>query len=150
MKVFLGGTCNDSTWRNELIPLLEANGIDYFNPLVDDWTPECKDNEDFEKYVNCNTHLYVITPKQIGFYSFAEIIDSAALGYNVIFAYLIHDGYHFIFNESQIKSLEAIGGLLMNHETEEAYIDYDHFADINVALDDLLDILLHIKHNDNN
>ena len=34
-KVFLGGTCNDSLWREELIKKLE---IDYFNPVVDDWT----------------------------------------------------------------------------------------------------------------
>ena len=36
-KVFLGGTCNGSTWREELIPILEIN---YFNPVVSDWTPE--------------------------------------------------------------------------------------------------------------
>ena len=33
-KVFLGGTCNESTWRNELIPLLENAGVEYFNPVV--------------------------------------------------------------------------------------------------------------------
>lgn len=32
-KVFLGDTCNGSTWRNKLIPLLE---IEYFNPVVED------------------------------------------------------------------------------------------------------------------
>ena len=37
-KVFLGGTCNESTWRDGLIEILE---IDYFNPVVDDWTEEC-------------------------------------------------------------------------------------------------------------
>lgn len=31
MKVFLGGTCNNSTWREELKPLLK---IDYFDPVV--------------------------------------------------------------------------------------------------------------------
>lgn len=35
MKVFLGGTCNDTTWRDELIKKLKIN---YFNPVVDDWT----------------------------------------------------------------------------------------------------------------
>ena len=38
MKVFLGGTCNNSKWRDKLIPMLN---IDYFNPVVDDWTEEC-------------------------------------------------------------------------------------------------------------
>ena len=37
MKVFLGGTCNESTWRNRIIPML---AIDYFNPVVDDWNEE--------------------------------------------------------------------------------------------------------------
>lgn len=37
-KVFLGGTCNESAWREELIQMLN---VDYFNPVVDDWTEEC-------------------------------------------------------------------------------------------------------------
>jgi len=37
MRVFLGGTCNKSTWRQRLIKLLK---IDYFNPVVDDWNEE--------------------------------------------------------------------------------------------------------------
>ncbi|MGL5752690.1 MAG: nucleoside 2-deoxyribosyltransferase domain-containing protein [Paraclostridium sp.] len=45
IKVFLGGTCNDSTWRDKLIPLLEDNGINYFNPVVDDWNKEAQLNE---------------------------------------------------------------------------------------------------------
>jgi hypothetical protein len=28
MKVFLGGTCNESDWRNRIIPMLE---VDFFN-----------------------------------------------------------------------------------------------------------------------
>ena len=50
-KVFLGGTCNESTWRNELIPLLK---IDYFNPVVEDWTPECQAEEERQKNEECN------------------------------------------------------------------------------------------------
>ena len=41
-KVFLGGTCNESQWRTALIPMLH---IDFFNPVVDDWTPECQTEE---------------------------------------------------------------------------------------------------------
>ena len=33
MKVFLGGTCNNSNWRNILIQDLK---IEYFDPVVDD------------------------------------------------------------------------------------------------------------------
>lgn len=39
-KVFLGGTCANTTWREELIKLIK--GISYFNPVVDDWTLEAQ------------------------------------------------------------------------------------------------------------
>ena len=42
MKVFLGGTCNESTWRDDLIKALKIN---YFNPVVEDWTPDCQQEE---------------------------------------------------------------------------------------------------------
>lgn len=79
MRVFLGGTCADTTWREELIPYLEKFGIDYFNPVVKDWTPECQSIEEEEKNRKCNVHLYVITKEMMGTYSIAEIIHSAHL-----------------------------------------------------------------------
>jgi hypothetical protein len=41
-KVFLGGTCNGSTWRDALIKDLQ---IDYFQPQGEDWTPEMMEEE---------------------------------------------------------------------------------------------------------
>lgn len=39
--VFLGGSCNPTTWRREVaIPLLEDARVKYFNPQVDDWYEE--------------------------------------------------------------------------------------------------------------
>lgn len=78
-RIFLGGTCNNSTWRNELMPLLDKKGIEYFNPVVEDWTPECQEIEEYEKNYKCNVHLYVITKEMIGTYSIAEIVHSAHL-----------------------------------------------------------------------
>ena len=46
MKVFLGGTCAKSKWRDNIIPQLKC---EYFNPVVDDWTPECQKIEEREK-----------------------------------------------------------------------------------------------------
>lgn len=56
-KVFLGGTCNESTWRDELIPKLEDINFDYFNPVVEDWTPECQAVEIYEKENKCNSSI---------------------------------------------------------------------------------------------
>ncbi|XP_053601274.1 uncharacterized protein raw isoform X3 [Plodia interpunctella] len=40
-EVFLGGSCNPTTWRSDIaIPMLKTMGITYFNPQVDDWSME--------------------------------------------------------------------------------------------------------------
>ena len=38
-KVFLGGTTNDSNWRDLLIKKIK---IDYFNPVVKDWNESAR------------------------------------------------------------------------------------------------------------
>jgi len=73
--VFLGGTCADSTWREELIPML-GDHVEAFNPVVSDWTPECQVIEDAHRE-NDDICLYVITPEGEGFYSFVEVIDDS-------------------------------------------------------------------------
>lgn len=75
-RIFLGGTCADTTWRDELIEGLKQYDVEWFNPVVKDWTPECQAIEEDEKNNKCNVHLYVITPEMIGVYSIAEIINS--------------------------------------------------------------------------
>ena len=87
-KVFLGGTCNESTWRNDLIKLLK---IDYFNPVVDDWNEEAYQEELRQREI-CDFCLYVITPKMTGVYSIAEVVDdSNKRPEKTIFCYLIID-----------------------------------------------------------
>lgn len=38
--VGLFGTVGNSTWRDAVMERLEAEGIRYFNPVVDEWTPD--------------------------------------------------------------------------------------------------------------
>lgn len=118
-KVFLGGTCNESTWRNDLIKMLK---IDYFNPVVDDWTEECY-QEELKQRKECDFCLYVITPRMEGVYSIAEVIDDSNKRPNkTIFCVLTEDknpirDFIFIelpvpkltFNEAQMKSLDKVG-----------------------------------------
>lgn len=41
MKVFLGGSCGQTTWRErEAVPWCKANGVTFFNPQVLTWTPD--------------------------------------------------------------------------------------------------------------
>ena len=71
-SVFLGGTCNGSTWRDELIPMLDQNKIDAFNPVVETWDEEAQKNEDFHK-ANDDFTLYVLTPEMRGVYGVFEV-----------------------------------------------------------------------------
>jgi len=38
-QVFLGGSCNPTTWRADIaVPALEAAGVAFYNPQVEDWS----------------------------------------------------------------------------------------------------------------
>ena len=59
-SVFLNGSCNPTTWRRDVaIPLLESAGVTYYNPQVDNWTPDMIDKEARAKE-QAKVHLFVI------------------------------------------------------------------------------------------
>lgn len=111
MKVFLGGTCNGSTWRDDLMPLLKANNIKYFNPVVKDWTPECQEQELYERE-QCDVCLYVITPKMTGVYSIAEVVDDSNKRPRRTAIIVLQEDDEYSFNKAQLKSLLAVEKLV--------------------------------------
>lgn len=104
MKVFLGGTCNGSNWRDLIIPHLK---MDYYNPVVDDWTPDCILEEMRQKTI-CNICLYVITPKMSGVYSIAEVVDDSNKRPGKTLLCVLPDDDGIEFNEGQHRSLMAV------------------------------------------
>jgi hypothetical protein len=111
MKVFLGGTCNGSTWREKLMPELDKLGIEYFNPVVKDWTSECMKEEERQKKI-CDTHLYVITPKMKGVYSIAEVVEAANTDPgNTIFC-VLPTSDEATFDRGELKSMYAVERLV--------------------------------------
>ena len=111
MRVFLGGTCNESDWRDQLILKLE---VEYFNPVVEDWTPECME-EELNQRRDCDLCLYVITPKMTGVYSIAEVVDdSNKRPEKTLFCVLNRDG-RCTFSDAQLKSLGAVSSLISNN-----------------------------------
>jgi len=115
-KIFLGGTCAESTWREELKPVLQ---VDYFDPVVEDWTDECQKTERYEKGI-CNIHLYVITKEMIGVFSIAEAVESACQKDKHVIFHVIPDG----LGESELKSLCAVVDMISAHGGS-AYVDSD-------------------------
>ena len=126
IKVFLGGTCNDSSWRDEIISKLDRKVVDYFNPVVDDWTPECMDEEIKQRRI-CDYCLYVITPRMTGVYSIAEVVDdSNKRPKKTLFCYLTEDSNpnndltsvhleKLKFTDSQIRSLNQVSNMVRNN-----------------------------------
>lgn len=133
MKVFLGGTCNDSQWRSQLIPHLNC---EYFNPVVDDWTPECQE-EELRQRKSCDYVLYVITPAMVGTYSIAEAVDdSNKRPSQTIFCYLSNDTVginKYSFGKAQLKSLEAVSKLIQAN----GGLVYTNLADVASLLNGL-------------
>lgn len=76
ISVFLGGTCNQSTWRDELLTMLDQDKVKAFNSVVDDWNEEAQINEDWHK-ANDDFCLYVLTPEMTGIYSIFEVADDS-------------------------------------------------------------------------
>lgn len=113
-KVFLGGTCAESKWREALIELLK---IDYFNPVVEDWTEECI-AEERKQRKECDYCLYTLTPRMKGTYSIAEVIDdSNKKPQRTILCILSNDinpnGKGLIeWSKEQKKSLEQVGKMV--------------------------------------
>lgn len=108
-KIFLGGTCNGSLWRDQLIPLLT---VDYFNPVVENWTPECQE-EELKQRLECTNLLYVITPKMTGMYSIAEAVDDSNKRPEDTTFIVFKDDCGSVFTEHQFKSLKATAKLIL-------------------------------------
>lgn len=119
-RVFLGGTCNGSTWREQLIPMLERQGFDYFDPVVPDWTPECKEVE-LQERATCDVCLYVVTPKMTGVYSVAEVVDDSNKRprHTVLCVLSSDDGDSW--TEAQARSIQSVADLVKRNCTAVFY-----------------------------
>jgi hypothetical protein len=132
MKLFLGGTCNRSKWREQLI---EGLNMDYFNPVVDEWN-DASQAEEIKQRALCDFCVYVLTPKMTGFYSIAEAVEDAVQRpEKVVFCVLARDGEDE-FSPFQVKSLQAVAELIERHTGKPAFTSLDDLREwLNRQLD---------------
>lgn len=110
-NVFLGGTCNNDTWRVKLISML--NNVDYFNPVVSDYNEQAKINEDKAKEMA--THmLYVITPNMKSFYSIAEMTEDAVMDKRPVIVCFLNNQVNG-FDIAQLRTLNLVSQLLSKY-----------------------------------
>jgi len=85
--------------------------IDYFNPVVDDWTEDDMEKERQEREAS-DFCLYTITPRMTGVYSIAEAVDdSNKRPEKTVFVGLKEDGDEE-FDKGQWKSLGQVSRMI--------------------------------------
>jgi hypothetical protein len=73
--VFLGGSCNPTSWRKDVvIPMLVKSEIDFFNPQVDNWSEELIELEATAKK-NAACFLFVIDGQTRALASMIEAVE---------------------------------------------------------------------------
>ena len=85
--------------------------VDYFNPVVKNWTPECQAEERRQRQ-SCDYVLYVITPEMTGVYSVAEVTDDSNKRPAATVFCVLREYGGKRFEDSPWKSLEAVATLV--------------------------------------
>mmetsp|Transcript_16315 Transcript_16315/g.26480 ORF Transcript_16315/g.26480 Transcript_16315/m.26480 type:complete len:622 (-) Transcript_16315:169-2034(-) len=100
-KVFLGGSCNPTTWRKDIaIPKLKQCHIPYYNPQVDEWTPDLVEIEAKEKET-AGILFFVIDNKTNAVASMLEVVELATAGRQLVAVIQLIDE-----NSQKAKELE--------------------------------------------
>jgi hypothetical protein len=120
--VFLGGSCNPTTWRtDQAIPMLAAANIPYYNPQVDNWTPDLVEIEAKEKE-KAGCLLFVIDATTRALASILEAAEYVCRGRHVVLC--IRDvatgtsfGDELQVTESELKDLNRCRNYLRDVAT---------------------------------
>jgi len=93
--VFLGGSCNPTSWRTKIaIPILKRMGVAFYNPQVDDWSPELLAQEQQAK-TEASVLLFIIDNDTRALMSMLEAVEFVVAGRKVALAVsTIEQGQH--------------------------------------------------------
>ena len=136
-EVFLGGSCNPTTWRRDVaMPIFEAAAVPFYNPQVDDWTPELVEIEARAKE-KAEVLLFVIDSQTRALASIVEAVEYICHGRQVVLSIAdVAPGTSFggepPISEVELKDLNRQQHL---HGTQQFHrrrpprmIDHDHHS----------------------
>ncbi|XP_013195351.2 uncharacterized protein LOC106138682 isoform X3 [Amyelois transitella] len=99
-EVFLGGSCNPTTWRSDIaIPMLKTMGITYFNPQVDDWSMELVEVEHQAK-AKARALLFVLDSETRAVAAGVEVAHLAAAPKDLLLVLKPYSRHQTIGNET--------------------------------------------------
>ena len=134
--VFLGGSCNPTTWRQDTaIPYLKTQGITFYNPQQSNWVPEMIELEHQAKQTS-QILFFVMNELTRNVVSMIEVAYLAGANRRLIVVINPYPGAgHLINGESlsEMEFAELSQGLTTVHDLVERQ-GLPVFDDINVAL----------------
>ena len=91
--VFLGGSCNPTTWRTDTaIPMMDTANVGYYNPQVENWYPELAAIEGKQKE-NSTVLLFIIDNTTRALASILESTEYLCRGRVIVLAVMdVEDG----------------------------------------------------------
>lgn len=109
----LFGTCGGSKWRDQFMSIYDEKGIVYYNPQVEDWTPECA-VEEAAHLANDAIVLFPVTNETYAFGSLAET------GFSMLQAIRLDDRRDFVvFIDQSIATHDPLGNVLDDRFNED-------------------------------
>lgn len=136
--IFLGGTVSDDfDWRQKFIKLWKNSYIGdeeiiLFNPIVENWTEECRKKEQ-EVKSTARINVFIITPEHTGAFSFVEAFESA-VSYPGKTMLLVCDNQSTGAKVS--ASIDAIGERIKAHGGI-----FKRYCDMQALVNDVIDAL---------
>lgn len=134
--VFLGGSCNPTSWRQDVaIPALKAHGITFYNPQQSNWVPEMIELEHQAKQTS-QILFFVLNEKTRNVVSMIEVAYLAGANRRLIVVINPYPSPNHTINgeamsESEFNDLN--NGLITVHDLVERQ-GLPVFSDISVAL----------------
>jgi len=114
--LFLGGSCNPTTWRHDIsIPLLEKNNVPYYNPQVEEWSPDLMVKENLSKNT-AKCLLFVVDGLTRAIASMIEITEYITSGRKVVLV------VNNIENEQLVDGKPVTGRELKDLNRGRAYL----------------------------
>lgn len=146
ITIGLFGTCSNSTWRNPFIKAYSQNNIAYFNPQVDNWTPDCSINE-AEHLAKDEIILFPVLSESFGLGSLAEtgyaILNAIKLESHRQFVILIDDDVDqkcYDENPEMAKISRNTRAIIQSHLNK---LNYNNVYVVN-SLDNMLNLSLEL------
>jgi len=132
--IFLGGACNPTTWRKDIaMGFLSSEGVSFYNPQVDNWTPDLVEVEAKAKK-NARILFFVVGPETRGIASMVEVAELVVTRNARVVPVIIDvpsDGSTGDFSSSEIKDLNR-GRCYLRNECKRFGVTC--FDDIQTAL----------------